>query len=48
MMILPEMRKQRKMGHITLVGPSMGVVEARLNSMLKEEVSENQNEGELA
>ncbi|WRX22700.1 PurE domain - like 1 [Theobroma cacao] len=40
----PEMRKQRKMGHITLVGPSMGVVEARLNSMLKEEVSENQNE----
>ncbi|OMO96233.1 hypothetical protein COLO4_15406 [Corchorus olitorius] len=40
----PEMRKQRKMGHITLVGPSMGVVEARLNSMLKEEGSENKIE----
>ncbi|XP_057971546.1 phosphoribosylaminoimidazole carboxylase, chloroplastic [Malania oleifera] len=34
----PEMRKQRKMGHITIVGPSMGVVEARLNSMLKQEI----------
>ncbi|KAJ0079781.1 hypothetical protein Patl1_23253 [Pistacia atlantica] len=32
----PEMRKQRKMGHITLVGPSIGTLEARLNSMLKE------------
>ncbi|KAI5659979.1 hypothetical protein M9H77_28772 [Catharanthus roseus] len=32
----PEMRKQRKMGHITIVGPSMGVVEARLKSMLRE------------
>ncbi|OMO71986.1 hypothetical protein CCACVL1_18004 [Corchorus capsularis] len=40
----PEMRKQRKMGHITLVGPSMGVVEARLNSMLKGEGSENKIE----
>ncbi|CAI0433965.1 unnamed protein product [Linum tenue] len=30
----PEMRKQRKMGHVTIVGPSMGVVEARMNSML--------------
>ncbi|KAJ4824398.1 hypothetical protein Tsubulata_024695 [Turnera subulata] len=34
----PEMRKQRKMGHITIVGPSMGIVEARLKSMLKEGV----------
>ncbi|KDP23690.1 hypothetical protein JCGZ_23523 [Jatropha curcas] len=33
----PEMRKQRKMGHITITGPSMGIVEARLNSMLKEQ-----------
>lgn len=32
-----EMRKQRKMGHITIVGPTMGIVEARLNSMLKED-----------
>lgn len=31
------MRKQRKMGHITIVGPSIGTVEARLNSMLEEE-----------
>ncbi|KAL6578935.1 hypothetical protein OROMI_009151 [Orobanche minor] len=37
-----EMRKQRKMGHITLVGPSMGIVEARLKSMLSEEVNEDQ------
>ncbi|GLT28362.1 hypothetical protein SLA2020_033020 [Shorea laevis] len=36
----PEMRKQRKMGHITIVGPSMGVVEARLKSMLNEEGSD--------
>ncbi|XVE89944.1 hypothetical protein DITRI_Ditri20bG0036800 [Diplodiscus trichospermus] len=40
----PEMRRQRKMGHITLVGPSIGVLEARLNSMLNEQGSENQNE----
>lgn len=33
----PEMRKQRKMGHITIVGPSLGVVEARLTSMLREQ-----------
>ncbi|KAL6547957.1 hypothetical protein OROHE_009662 [Orobanche hederae] len=37
-----EMRKQRKMGHITLVGPSMGIVEARLKSMLSEEVNEDE------
>ncbi|XWS64726.1 hypothetical protein CRYUN_Cryun05aG0028600 [Craigia yunnanensis] len=40
----PGMRRQRKMGHITLVGPSIGVLEARLNSLLKEEGSENQSE----
>eukprot|EP00258_Populus_trichocarpa_P030648 XP_024446667.1 phosphoribosylaminoimidazole carboxylase, chloroplastic isoform X2 [Populus trichocarpa] len=38
----PEMRKQRKMGHITIAGPSMGIVEAQLKSMLKEEGSESQ------
>ncbi|CAA0834662.1 phosphoribosylaminoimidazole carboxylase-putative / AIR carboxylase- putative [Striga hermonthica] len=38
----PEMRKQRKMGHITLVGPSMGIVEARLKSMLNEDANEDQ------
>ncbi|XP_058212579.1 phosphoribosylaminoimidazole carboxylase, chloroplastic-like isoform X1 [Rhododendron vialii] len=30
----PEMRKQRKMGHITIVGPSMAIVETRLKLML--------------
>ncbi|KAL5768200.1 hypothetical protein ACOSQ2_014983 [Xanthoceras sorbifolium] len=38
----PGMRKQRKMGHITIVGSSMGIVEARLNSMLKEDNSDSQ------
>ncbi|KAL7585152.1 hypothetical protein Lser_V15G46270 [Lactuca serriola] len=33
----PDMRKQRKMGHITVVGPSMGIVEARVKSLLNEE-----------
>lgn len=33
----PEMRKQRKMGHITVIGPSMGIVEKLVKSMLKEE-----------
>ncbi|KAJ0578003.1 putative phosphoribosylaminoimidazole carboxylase [Helianthus annuus] len=36
----PDMRKQRKMGHITVVGPSMGTVEAQVKSFLKEESSE--------
>ncbi|CAN1247101.1 Phosphoribosylaminoimidazole carboxylase, chloroplastic (Fragment) [Linum grandiflorum] len=35
----PEMRKQRKMGHVTIVGTSMGTVEARMNSMLSEQGS---------
>ncbi|XP_042505158.1 phosphoribosylaminoimidazole carboxylase, chloroplastic-like [Macadamia integrifolia] len=38
-----EMRKQRKMGHITIVGPSLGIVERWLNSMLSEERLEGQN-----
>ncbi|KAF3949918.1 hypothetical protein CMV_024266 [Castanea mollissima] len=38
----PEMRKQRKMGHVTIVGPSMGDVEERLKSILKEEGSDCQ------
>ncbi|CAN8287350.1 unnamed protein product [Cochlearia groenlandica] len=33
----PEMRKQRKMGHITLVGRSMGVLEQRLQCILTEQ-----------
>ncbi|XP_047964476.1 phosphoribosylaminoimidazole carboxylase, chloroplastic [Salvia hispanica] len=33
----PDMRKQRKMGHITLVGSSMGLLETRLHSILEEE-----------
>ncbi|XP_020882975.1 phosphoribosylaminoimidazole carboxylase, chloroplastic [Arabidopsis lyrata subsp. lyrata] len=33
----PEMRKQRKMGHITLVGQSMGVLEQRLHCILSEQ-----------
>lgn len=40
-----EMRKQRKMGHITIVGPSMSVVEARVKSMLKDETMDNQPKG---
>ncbi|XP_018459348.2 phosphoribosylaminoimidazole carboxylase, chloroplastic [Raphanus sativus] len=33
----PEMRKQRKMGHVTLVGQSMGVLERRLQCILSEQ-----------
>lgn len=33
----PEMRKQRKMGHITLVGQSMGILEQRLQCILSEQ-----------
>ncbi|KAF9620906.1 hypothetical protein IFM89_015303 [Coptis chinensis] len=36
----PEMRKQRKMGHMTIVGSSMGIVEAQLNSLLSKEKDE--------
>ncbi|KAF7144026.1 hypothetical protein RHSIM_Rhsim05G0177800 [Rhododendron simsii] len=34
----PEMRTQQKMGHITIVGPSMATVETRLKFMLNEEL----------
>lgn len=33
------------MGHITIVGPSMGDVEKRLDSMLKNEVFDSQSTG---
>lgn len=39
------MRKQRKMGHVTIVGPSLGVVEAQLKSMLAEESTDYQPAG---
>lgn len=42
------MRKQRKMGHITIVGPSMGNIEKLLDSMLNEESSESQSAGSLS
>ncbi|PSR92905.1 phosphoribosylaminoimidazole carboxylase [Actinidia chinensis var. chinensis] len=38
----PEMRRHRKMGHITIVGHSVGIVEARLKSMLGGEISDGQ------
>jgi len=40
-----EMRKQRKMGHITIVGPSLGNVEKLLESMLNEERFDRQSAG---
>ena len=39
---MSDMRKQRKMGHITIVGTSMGDVERRLDSMLNEEKFDSQ------
>ncbi|KAF3651248.1 Phosphoribosylaminoimidazole carboxylase, chloroplastic [Capsicum annuum] len=38
----PDMRRQRKMGHITIVGPSMGVAEAQLRVMLNEDTVNGQ------
>ncbi|KAL9271423.1 Phosphoribosylaminoimidazole carboxylase, chloroplastic-like protein [Drosera capensis] len=38
-----EMRKQRKMGHITIVGSSLPIVEGRLNSLLQGESSDGQS-----
>ncbi|CAK9187647.1 unnamed protein product [Ilex paraguariensis] len=38
----PEMRKQRKMGHITIVGSSMGILESQLKSMLREDIMDDQ------
>ncbi|KAH8491133.1 hypothetical protein H0E87_023319 [Populus deltoides] len=43
-----EMRKQRKMGHITIVGSSAGIVEAQLKSVLKEEGSETQTAEQIS
>lgn len=43
--LLVEMRRQRKMGHITIVGPSMGVVEAQLKVMLNEDSVNGQPAG---
>ncbi|KAL3682783.1 hypothetical protein R1sor_000805 [Riccia sorocarpa] len=37
----PEIRKQRKMGHITFVGPTASVVRARLNSIISNTGSNN-------
>ncbi|KAJ3693866.1 hypothetical protein LUZ60_009346 [Juncus effusus] len=37
----PEMRKQRKMGHITIVGPSKRDVKSRLNLLLQNDPSIN-------
>lgn len=45
--VTAEMRKQRKMGHITIVGPSIGTLEARLNSMLKEDSCDCPSVGNL-
>uniref|UniRef100_A0A803R4G8 Phosphoribosylaminoimidazole carboxylase C-terminal domain-containing protein n=1 Tax=Cannabis sativa TaxID=3483 RepID=A0A803R4G8_CANSA len=43
----PEMRKQRKMGHITIVGPSKADVEKRLDSLLNRESFDSQSAGWL-
>lgn len=45
---IAEMRKQRKMGHITIVGPSMSIVEARLKLMLSEELLDGNTAGQLS
>lgn len=42
---LAEMRKQRKMGHVTIVGPSMGEVEERLRAILMEECCDSPSAG---
>lgn len=38
--VFAEMKRQRKMGHITIVGSSMGIVEGHLKSLLKEDKSD--------
>lgn len=38
--VLSEMRKQRKMGHITIVGPSKTTVKSRLDKLLQREASD--------
>ena len=44
---ITEMRRHRKMGHITIVGHSVGIVEARLKSMLGGEISDGQTAGQF-
>ncbi|KAE9463222.1 hypothetical protein C3L33_04871, partial [Rhododendron williamsianum] len=44
----PEMRKQRKMGHITIVGPSMAIVETRLKLMLNPKLLDGHTAGQLS
>lgn len=39
------MRKQRKMGHITIVGPSKSVVKSRLNLMLQKDATAEKQAG---
>ncbi|KAJ8443457.1 hypothetical protein Cgig2_026244 [Carnegiea gigantea] len=41
--VIAEMKRQRKMGHITIVGSSMNVVEAKLKSVLEEEKGDDVN-----
>lgn len=38
-----DMKRQRKMGHITIVGSSMGVVDGHLKSLLKEDKPDDAN-----
>lgn len=40
-----EMRKQRKMGHVTIVGPSKSVVKSRLSSMLQKDATVEKRTG---
>jgi len=35
--VIAEMKRQRKMGHVTIVGSSMNVVETKLKSVIEEE-----------
>ncbi|KAF7805215.1 Phosphoribosylaminoimidazole carboxylase, chloroplastic [Senna tora] len=39
----PEMRKQRKMGHITMVGPSLGNIERNIAVMIEEKELDHKN-----
>lgn len=39
----PEIRKQRKMGHITIVGPSMSIVKSRLDLLLNRQTTVEDN-----
>jgi hypothetical protein len=39
-LVLSEIRKQRKMGHITIVGPSKVAVKSRLDKLLQRDTQE--------